>query len=562
MFESVILESSIIEVSELNSHPDYLQVKFVISDFDTNKNKVKLNRDTIEEWMSTLIGSPLLGKITKNFNKKEDFSSHEMKIISFKDEDGKKHRKAVFDTSAFGVFTDVAIEEIDNVECIVATARVWKRFENACKIIQDRAENLKSSWEIATEKYTMVKENGSPVKIIDLGRFIGHCCLGSSVPPAYDRTAVLDVASEQEDELNIALMEDLENLNISSNINTEDKEVNMRLDNKEIVETSEVAENSTEQENTTVTEETSEVVDPVDKSAKDKDKESDNKEKDDKDTDDTEKTDDEDEEKEKSESKDNDGNKENDDEDEKEKSDITETSALTDSDLRHHLEKAFEQKNEDGHCTYGWIFMIFPADNTAWFRECGKCSDTELVEVKYTVENNNVTITERNNVVLTVSPREINQTIAQKDSAIAEMSSQIKSLTDEVSALKPYKDKVEEIEKAEKEAQLEQDRKELSEYAISSGYITAEEVETSEEIKSMINDLNKVGIQSIISDRVVSQLNNKKTTNVEISEDNSEKQNNISVNLSAIDVSVSAKNGKNISTKDATDAVRRYIGRR
>ena len=72
MFESVILESSIIEVSELNSHPDYLQVKFVISDFDTNKNKVKLNRDTIEEWMSTLIGSPLLGKITKNFNKKED----------------------------------------------------------------------------------------------------------------------------------------------------------------------------------------------------------------------------------------------------------------------------------------------------------------------------------------------------------------------------------------------------------------------------------------------------------------------------------------------------------
>ena len=143
IFESIILESSIIEVSELASHPDYLQAKFVISDFNTNKNGVRLNRETIEEWMYTLIGSPLVGKITKKLNKKEDFSSHEMKIISYKGDDGKIHKKAVFDTSAFGVFTDVSIEKIDNVECIVATARIWKRFENACKIIQERAKDLK-----------------------------------------------------------------------------------------------------------------------------------------------------------------------------------------------------------------------------------------------------------------------------------------------------------------------------------------------------------------------------------------------------------------------------------
>lgn len=555
-----------IELSQDKTDPDIYRAKFLISGFGVNKNNVQLDREHIEDWLNTLVDKPVVGKVSVSSTGVKDFESHNLKVVT-KLKNGKPYKEAEFDTTPFGHFTSASIETADDgKEYIYADAVLYKRYKNAIEVLERRMndnEQISTSWEIAVEESKSKVTDGKIVKLVTKGRFLAHCFLGAKIEPAFDESGLLAVASKEEQELDTALSQDyIDNFEESSDINTEDKEVNMRLDNKEIVETSEVAENSTEQENTTVTEETSEVVDPVDKSAKDKDKESDNKEKDDKDTDDTEKTDDEDEEKEKSESKDNDGNKENDDEDEKEKSDITETSALTDSDLRHHLEKAFEQKNEDGHCTYGWIFMIFPADNTAWFRECGKCSDTELVEVKYTVENNNVTITERNNVVLTVSPREINQTIAQKDSAIAEMSSQIKSLTDEVSALKPYKDKVEEIEKAEKEAQLEQDRKELSEYAISSGYITAEEVETSEEIKSMINDLNKVGIQSIISDRVVSQLNNKKTTNVEISEDNSEKQNNISVNLSAIDVSVSAKNGKNISTKDATDAVRRYIGRR
>ena len=158
----------------------------------------------------------------------------------------------------------------------------------------------------------------------------------------------------------------------------------------------------------------------------------------------------------------------------------------TEQDLHNRLNRAFEKPNANGICTYGYMWMLFPAENVAWFKEYGRKSELDLVEIKYTVANDEVTITEKNPVTLTVSPREINQVVAQKDNAIIEMSAQIQSLNETVAQLKPYKDKVDEIEKAEKEAQFEKDKKELSDYALSSGHITSEELETSEEIKGYI----------------------------------------------------------------------------
>jgi hypothetical protein len=203
------------------------------------------------------------------------------------------------------------------------------------------------------------------------------------------------------------------------------------------------------------------------------------------------------------------------------------------------------------------MVLLFPADNTAWIKECCRKSELDLVEVKYTVENDNVTITEKNPVTLTVSPREINQVVAQKDNAIVEMSNQIKTLNDTVAQLQPYKDKVDEIEKAEKEAQIAKDRKELSDYALSSGYITKDELETSEEIKGYIENLDKASIKSLIADRVVASLANKETKEVETSETNVEnnEESNIQLNLSA----EKAENKKDDSY--AFNAIKSYIGR-
>ena len=153
MDENIIIQGLGVEISEDKSDPDCLNAKFCVCDFDTNHNSVSLNRETIDEWVSTLVGTPLVAKITKNLKGKNDFGSHEMKIISHKDKQGKVHKRAVFDTSAFGVCTDVTNDTAkDGNDYIYANYKIWKRFENACKIIQERANNLKTSWEICTEE--------------------------------------------------------------------------------------------------------------------------------------------------------------------------------------------------------------------------------------------------------------------------------------------------------------------------------------------------------------------------------------------------------------------------
>ena len=236
--ENMIIQGLGFEISEDKSNPDYLQGRFCICDFDVNHNNVSLNRETIDEWISTLVGTPLVAKIVKDFKKGSDFGSHEMRIVSTKDKNGKICKKAIFDTSAFGVCTDVSIETSeDGNDYIYANYKIWKRFENACKIIKERAKDLKTSWEICTEDFTQKVKNGIVTKQIDKGRFIGLAMLGSSVAPAYDSSGLLEVASEETDELNIALMEDLENLNISSNIETNDKEVEANMNENEVVET-------------------------------------------------------------------------------------------------------------------------------------------------------------------------------------------------------------------------------------------------------------------------------------------------------------------------------------
>ena len=511
---NIIVQGLGFEISEDKSNPDYLQGRFCVCDFDINKNNVSLNRDTIDEWVSTLVGTPLVAKITKDIKGKEDFGSHEMRIISFKDKKGNIHKKAVFDTSAFGVCTNVSIETAeDGNDYIYADYKIWKRFENACKIVQERADSLKTSWEICTEEFSQKIKDGQVIKRIDKGRFIGLAMLAKNVPPAYDSSGLLEVAEENEDELNIALMEDLQNLNISSNINTENKEVIEMQDNMEnieqTVETSETVETvevvETETTNTTETSTETEVVETSDVSETQT------------------------------------GNGE------------VEVSALTEYDLHRALQKAFDASNRNG----GYPFLIFPADNMAWFREYGRKSELDLVEVKYTVANNQVKISESNLVTLSVSPREINQIVAQKDNAIVEMSAQVQSLNEKVAELQPYKDKVDEIEKAEREAQFEKDKKELSDYALSSGHITQEELDTSEEIQGYINELDRASIKALIADRVVASLANK-TQEVETSEanaENNEENINIQINLSA----EQTENKK--SDSYARDAMRAYLGR-
>lgn len=560
--EKIELLSSQVELSEVKSDPDILKAKFIISGFGINKNKVQINRDTIDEWVGTLVGKPLVGKVSTKLDGTMDFEGHNLKVVTKYNSDGTPYKEAEFDTNGFGCFTSAEIEEIDGVEYITATANIWKRFKNAVSVIKDRVANgsLQTSWEISIDDSTSKIVNGTVVKIINAGRFIGHCLLGSNIEPAYDESGLLQVASKDtSQDLSNALSQDCldESLNINM-ANSTDKEVNMAKEN-EIIEnsaeneiTSEINAETKESENQetsadSIENENAENKDDEtdDELDEDKDKDTENSEEEKEDDDDETENDDEDDDKEES-AKDDDKDKD------KECSSETEVSALTDIDLRNKISVAYEKFADK----WGYIFMLFPTESIAWIEPYGREKETHYIEVKYTVENDEVTITEANDVELVVSPRNINEQIASKDSAIAEMSTQIANLNKEVAELKPYKEKIDEIEKAEKEAQLEKDRQELSEYAISSGYITKDEIENSEEIKVMISELDKTGIKALISDRVVASLK----AGVETSAQNNSKETNVKVNLSAVETS--SKDNSKVSAKDAQSAIRKYLGRK
>lgn len=188
----------------------------------------------------------------------------------------------------------------------------------------------------------------------------------------------------------------------------------------------------------------------------------------------------------------------------------TETSSLTEWDLRNKLQKACREKL-DKWC---WVTFHFPLEKTIWVEVDGRESELDFVLMTYEVnDNDEVIVSDPKDVKLTVSVSEINSTIEklnaeleEKNEALIKANDTIQNLSTEVSDLKVYKEKFEQIEQEKLEAQLAQEREELKNYAIKSGYITIEEIESSEELQSYINDLNRKEIQAIIADRVVSSL--------------------------------------------------------
>lgn len=209
-----LYSSRVIECAQDNELSDTYKVKFVICDFSTNRNRMKINRDRIEDWMGTLKNKPIVGKIVSTGRGGVDFSGHNMHTVIKRDKNGNTYKDSTFDTSAFGTFTDVGIEKIDDDECIVATCEIWKRFENACALIMKRVESgtLNTSWEIQTLESHYESEAGAKVKVLDNGIFLGHCLLGAAVKPAYNCSRVLEVAEaapEFDMELADAIQQDM-----------------------------------------------------------------------------------------------------------------------------------------------------------------------------------------------------------------------------------------------------------------------------------------------------------------------------------------------------------------
>lgn len=482
--ENITLYSSDVILCEKEDHPDSYFAKFIICDFSRNGNGISLDRESAENWISTLKNKPLVGKIQMKYDGTYDFTGHNMKKVTKKDKNGNKYETVEFDTSAFGSFTDVYIEEIDDTEYIVAECEIWKRFTKACEIILSRIEDstLHTSWEISVEKSKKKLVNGLMTKVIEAGRFIGHCLLGDSVAPAYDCSGMVEIASTnyEDVELSTALSQDL----IGSGLDIpEAKEENM-------AKTQEVAEEKVIDAPTETSEEKVEETTPV--AEVDENENSECKDK-----------------KEKSEEE-TDGDKEK---DEKETSENVESSALTVRDLRNRINEECRKVHR-----WFWITFMFPTESYV-LGKTDEGDENELDYVKFTYsvgEDGTVTVGEPEKVTLTVSVAEINTKIAEKDDAIVKANEEIQTLKAENETLISFKERCEKEDAEKADNEIAEKQNHLKQYALDSKQITKAELET-DEFKTIISELDEAKLKSIVADRVVASLT-KKETKIETSE--------------------------------------------
>ena len=506
--------------SEITEHPDHYLAKFVICDFSVNGNQVALNRDTIESWMSTLVGNPLVGKLVVAPKGELDFSGHNMKVVTRKDSEGNEYKTAEFDTDAFGCFQSVGIEKIDDTDFIVASCKIWKRYPKACATILRRIESgtLNTSWEIDVLKAHKGIVGGRMAKIIDDGVFTAHCLLGANVEPAYKCSKLLEVAETDFGlELANAYIEDTKEI---SNIESNEKEAkNLELNKDKETQTAQVEPTEPEQaEQTPVSEsETAPATEPTTPAEPDVQTSEEGGE--------------------------TPPPTEPETGTEPAGDPAPATSSLTARDLYMKLADAVFQVGSDYYMT-----DMFPEEHTIWCKKYGRMNDLDYVMFSYTVEGNEVSLSEPQNITLTVSVSQVNTKIAELNSTIASLNTELQSVKEEVASLTPYKDQAEKEEAEKAAAELAQKKEDLRQYAISSKMITEAEVSEGGDYASLIENLDETGIKSVIAERCV-EAAKKAPSEKKIETSEVHKPESIKLNLNETKYDANASDVKSIMRK-------------
>lgn len=507
--------------SEITEHPDHYLAKFVICDFSVNGNQVALNRDTIESWMSTLVGNPLVGKLVVAPKGELDFSGHNMKVVTRKDDDGNEYKTAEFDTDAFGSFQSVGIEKIDDTDFIVASCKIWKRYPKACATILRRIESgtLNTSWEIDVLKAHKGIVGGRMAKIIDDGVFTAHCLLGANVEPAYKCSKLLEVAETDFGlELANAYIEDTKEI---SNIESNEKEAkNLELNKDKETQTAQVEPTEPEQAEKAATESTTKPTTPAEPVIQTSEEGGETPPPTEPETG-TEPA----------------GDPEP----------APEISSLTGRDLYIKLEDAVSKISSDYYMT-----DMFPEDHTIWCKKWGRMNELDYIMFPYTVEGDEVSLGEPQNITLTVSISQVNTKIAELNGTIASLNTELQSAKEEVASLTPYKDQAEKAEAEKAAAELAQKKENLRQYALSSKMITEAEVSEGGNYASLIENLDETGIKSVIAERCV-EAAKKAHTEKKIETSEVHKLESIKLNLN--------ETKYNTTNANKRDAWREYLGK-
>ena len=220
-------------------------------------------------------------------------------------------------------------------------------------------------------------------------------------------------------------------------------------------------------------------------------------------------------------------------------------SAMTIEDFEKKICKWLRENERE--YVYGWIYHIF-VDEKYFLTHNYKMDSLEFYKFTYDIVDNEVVINEvPEKVTLVVDIVNVNSTIASKDEEIIKANSEIENLKSEVTELLGIKSKYDSLISEKAEIEKAEKIKNLKEKAVSSGYISEKEIETSEEISDIISSLNEAKLNSIIVDRILS--NKKKVSN--------EDAENININLSSLEESEIEPKKDN---KAYIDAIKAYIG--
>lgn len=466
--EKIVLASKVVELSETQTHLDLVdRVCFYDA---ANLNGVLLPSDGALEKAETLVNMPVVAKYKQDADGLPDLGGHECYTDPVTGE-------VKFGTENIGTHTAVEIKddvvEVGGVQktlpCLFATYRIWTRNKNVTAAVKRLFSEgkLGNSWEILTSAFTF--ENG--IKTLTDYVFEGRCLLGSGVMPAYGNNACsLSMASADSCEMMIAeaLAADLTN-----------KEENMKDEKTVTPEIAEGIENPVvENPADTVTAHPAEPAEPEQAETIPA------------------------------------GETAEPEQASTEPAGPEQAAAapanepghdqamLTDWDIRTKLEDAYE-KQYDG---YGWCSWLFPADGVAWMHTRDCKDDTDVLLVHFVVENDTVTITDATMTKLAVSIASVNDAISQRDEALAQANTKINALNEEIASLKPYKDAADQAEQARVEAETAEKRKEFKASMLSTKLFTAEELETSEELKGMIESLNETAMKAEVAERFMRSI--------------------------------------------------------
>lgn len=461
--ENICFSSKTIELAE---NENYIELTNRLCYYnEPNLNNVVLIYDEFSnDKAQTLVDMPVVAKYAINSKGEPTFKGHEV----YYDEDG----NLFFGTDNIGTHIETYIKEdtvvIDKngttkvLPCLFAKYRVWKRNQNVVDAIHRLYDlgKLYSSWEIQTISY--IFKNG--IKTLTDYVFLSNCLLGyENAFPAYGEDAKGISMSQKESQLLVAEAFSKDIIEHSVSDKNENEEVkNMEDTIKEgVIE--EVSEITLIVEDTVKSVEVPTITETP-----------------------------------------------------------TETSALTEFDLRRALRQAIRQAIAEKLIINEWdvcLIYHFPVEKIVWVQNWNSKSELDVTVFSYTVENDVVTVSEPTETKLTVSIAQINTTVAELNSkvealtdSLVEASTKIQTLNKNVAELTPYKDSFEQAEQVRIEAETATKRELLKKFAIDSKFISETEISSDESIKICIDNVDEKGIKAIIAERFVKSLDVKNET--------------------------------------------------